>query len=175
METSRMFAASPSLSRIYLLRHADSGWPENGQKDFDRALSDRGYAQAEVVMDLAADKNYQPELVLCSTALRCRQTSDAVRRTLCGEETPFRYIDELYDGPVQVYLEILSATEHAGSVMLIGHNPTISETLEALIGAEPLGNVIANGYPPCGLAVLDRQVTASASEPGWRVIDFLQA
>jgi phosphohistidine phosphatase len=170
-----MIVVSPSLSRIYLLRHADSGWPENGQKDFDRSLSDTGYAQAEVVMDAAADRNYRPDLVLCSTALRCRQTADAVRRTLCGEDVPLRYIDELYNGALQVYLEILSATDHAGSVMLIGHNPTISETLEVLIGSDQVGAVIAHGYPPCGLAVLERNADAAASKPDWRAIDFLQA
>ncbi|TWD57985.1 phosphohistidine phosphatase [Agrobacterium vitis] len=170
-----MIVVSSSLSRIYLLRHAESGWPENGQKDFDRTLSDAGYAQAEVVMDQAADRNYRPDLVLCSTAVRCRQTAEAVRRTLCAEDIPLRYIDQLYNGSLEIYLEILSATDTASSVMLIGHNPTISETLETLVGADQVAAVIAQGYPPCGLAVLDRNMDGATNKLEWRVIDFLQA
>lgn len=170
-----MSVVTTSLSRLYLLRHADSGWPENGQKDFDRSLSTTGYAQAEVVMGMAADKNYRPNLVICSTALRCRETSDAVRRTLCAEQTPFRYVDELYNGTLQVYLDIVSAPNNTGSVMLIGHNPAISEMLEAMIGPEKASDIIGHGYPPCGLAALQRNDNGAASKYGWQLIDFLQA
>jgi phosphohistidine phosphatase len=170
-----MIVVSSSLSRIYLLRHADAGWPENGQKDFDRALSDAGYAQAEMVTDRAADKNYRPDVVVSSTALRCRQTADAVRRNLSEDATPFRFVDELYDSPLKIYLEILSAADHTGSMMIIGHNPAICETLQFLIGATQLGNIIPHGYPTCGLAVLERRANAGPAQPGWRAIDFIEA
>lgn len=176
-----MVAAPPSLARIYLLRHAEAGWPENGQKDFDRSLNDAGYAQAEIVTDRAADKNYSPELVICSTAQRCRQTAEAVRRTLCGEDVPFRFVDELYDSHLGTYLEIISATDNVGSLMLIGHNPAISETLQALIGAEQVGRVIPYGFPTCGLAVLERAANPAPTRPGWpakpdwAMIDFIEA
>ncbi|HBF32013.1 histidine phosphatase family protein [Rhizobium sp.] len=170
-----MIVVSPSLSRIYLLRHAEAGWPENGQKDFDRSLNDAGYAQAEVVTDRAADKNYRPELVICSTAMRCRQTSDAVRRNMCGEDVAFRFVDELYDSPLRVYMEILAGAEDVDSVMLIGHNPAMSETLQALVGPQQLGNIIPHGYPTCGLAVLARTDNARPTQPAWKVIDFLDA
>lgn len=176
-----MVAVSPSLARIYLLRHAEAGWPENGQKDFDRSLNDAGYAQAEIVTDRAADKNYNPELVVCSTAQRCRQTAEAVRRTLCGEDVSFRFVDELYDSPIGTYLEILSATDNVSSVMLIGHNPAISEALQALVGAEQVGRVIPYGFPTCGLAVLERVVNVAPTrlgwpaKPDWTVIDFIAA
>ncbi|MBB4953412.1 phosphohistidine phosphatase [Agrobacterium vitis] len=170
-----MTVASPSPSRIYLLRHAEAGWPENGQKDFDRALNDKGYAQAEIVMDRAADLNYRPDLVICSTALRCRQTAEAVRRALCDEDAPFRFVDELYNGSQLVYAEILSVPSNPRSVMLIGHNPSICETLEALAGADDINTIIPNGYPPCGLAVLERIENTAVSEQAWRLIDFIQA
>lgn len=178
---ARMVAAALSLSRIYLLRHAEAGWPENGQKDFDRSLNDAGYAQAEIVTDRAADKNYNPELVVCSTAQRCRQTAEAVRRTLCGEDVPFRFVDELYDSPLGTYLEILSATDNVRSMMLIGHNPAISEALQILVGAEQVGRIMPYGFPTCGLAVLDRVITPAPTrsgwpaKPGWTMIDFIAA
>ena len=61
-----------SPQRIYLLRHAKSGWAEPGGRDFDRSLSDAGFAEAELLAETAADKQYRPDLVVCSTAKRCR-------------------------------------------------------------------------------------------------------
>ena len=57
-----MAATLPSPSRIYLLRHAEAVWPQPGQGDFDRDLSEKGYGDAEIVADHATDKNYQPDI-----------------------------------------------------------------------------------------------------------------
>ena len=59
-----MPAILPPPTRIYLLRHAEAAWALPGQKDFDRPLSEKGYADAEVVADRASDMGYKPDLVL---------------------------------------------------------------------------------------------------------------
>jgi phosphohistidine phosphatase len=92
-----MPAASAPVFRLYLLRHAKAAWALPGQKDFDRTLDDAGFADAEIVADIAADRGLRPDLVLCSTAVRCRQTADALRRAMT-EDLDIRYIDALYAG-----------------------------------------------------------------------------
>lgn len=148
---------TPSLQlpqRIYLLRHAKSGWAEPGGRDFDRNLSDAGFAEAEVVAELASDKGYRPDLVVCSTAKRCRQTADAVNRVFSGL-VEFRYVDELYNAPAEVYLEIVEATRGVAGLMLVGHNPAIEEVFARLCGNEIMARTVPEGYPTAGLAVLD--------------------
>ncbi len=170
-----MIVVPPSLSRLYLLRHAEAGWPENGQTDFDRPLNDVGYAQAEQVTNRAAGKDYTPDLIICSTALRCRQTAEAVRRNMRQEVSVFHFVDSLYDGSLRAYMDILAAAENVGSLMLIGHNPTISETLQTLIGPVPTGQIIPYGYPTAGLAVLEKLDNQGLAQPNWKAIDFLEA
>ncbi|MCM2439981.1 histidine phosphatase family protein [Agrobacterium vitis] len=156
--------------RVYLMRHAAADWPGAGQKDFDRPLSNTGYAHAEMITGMAADKGYRPDLVICSTAVRCRQTADAVRRSMCAEDVEIRYIDALYNGGAETYLEILHSSSPQGSIMLIGHNPAIEECLHVLIGEQALASTIPQGYPAGGLAIIDAADTPSR----WQLVDFLQ-
>ncbi|KQV81656.1 histidine phosphatase family protein [Rhizobium sp. Root1220] len=162
-----MAAISPPPSRIYLLRHADAAWAGPGQRDFDRPLNQKGYDDAEIIADSAADKGYRPDLVLSSTAVRCRDTANAVRRAM-GETVDMRFVDELYNASPDTYLEIIDSQD-VGSVMLVGHNPTMEQTLEALIGHEAVSRALPNGFPTAGLAIIDFDGPAR----GWRLVDFL--
>ncbi len=148
---------TPSIllpQRIYLLRHAKSGWAEPGGRDFDRSLSDSGFAEAELLAETAADKGYRPDLVVCSTATRCRQTADAINRVFSGL-VEFRYVDALYNAPAEVYLEIASSTRGVPALMLVGHNPAIEEVFARLCGNEVMARTVPEGYPTSGLAVID--------------------
>jgi phosphohistidine phosphatase len=169
-----MTTITPPPSRIYLLRHAKSGWAEPGQHDFDRPLDNQGFAQAEIVADKAADRNYRPDILLSSTATRCRQTAEAIRRAISEEIEPV-FIDELYNGPLGTYLAILGGQRDSNSVMLVGHNPTMEEVLEGLIGADQMVAAIPGGYPPAGLAVLDYRGFVAGSDGAWTLTDFLTA
>ncbi|MFS8147776.1 SixA phosphatase family protein [Rhizobium sp. BR 249] len=157
----------PPPNRIYLLRHAEAAWAEPGQRDFDRPLNEKGYGDAEIIADKAADKGFRPDLLISSTALRCRATADAVHRAM-GVTLDVRYVDALYNATVGTYIEIIDAQD-AAAVMLVGHNPTIEQALEALIGHEAMVSALPGGFPTAGLAVLDFDVSATA----WRLTDFL--
>ena len=163
-----MNAITPLPSRIYLLRHAEASPPTDGQRDFDRPLSEKGYADAEILSGNAADKGYRPDRVLSSTALRCRQTAEAVHRAM-GENLVIRFVDALYNATAETYLDIIGAQLDVGSVMLVGHNPVIEQALETLIGHQAIAQTLPNGFPPGGLAILDYNVGLN----GWRLIDFM--
>lgn len=156
-----------SPQRIYLLRHAKSGWAEPGGRDFDRSLSDAGFAEAELLAETAADKQYRPDLVVCSTAKRCRQTADAINRVFSGL-VEFRYVDALYNAPAEAYLEIAASTQGVEALMLVGHNPAIEEVFARLCGNDVMARTVPEGYPTSGLAVID----AMGDEP-YRLRDFL--
>ena len=140
--------------RLYLLRHAHAAWPHPGQTDFDRSLDDDGFAEAEVIAEEAADQGYRPDLVLSSTALRCRQTAEPFRRTI-GEELAIDHVDTLYAGGVDTYVELAFAERPETAVMIVGHNPMIEEFLHRLVAREIVDTAIPFGYPTAGLAILD--------------------
>ena len=160
----------PLRRRIGLMRHAHAGSAMNGQRDFDRTLTDAGYDEAEIVGDRAADKGFRPDLILSSTAMRCRQTAEAMHRTL-GETIELRFVDELYNGSLETYVQLLSAQDT--NLLLIGHNPAIEEVLLALVGLPAMQAAITGGYPTAGLAILDRSDPREDSGFEWTLTEFV--
>jgi phosphohistidine phosphatase len=157
---------TPPPFRLYLMRHASAAWPGPGQSDFDRPLDARGYAEAELVAERAADLGYRPDRVIVSTARRCRETAEPLRRVF-DEELDIRFSDSLYHGSASVYAEIIAAQSDCQSVLLIGHNPSIEELFSDLVGHESSEPYAGTGYPPAGFAVLD------SSDSGWSITRFL--
>lgn len=140
--------------RLYILRHAHAAWAQPGQGDFDRALDDTGFAEAEVIAEEAADQGYKPALIISSTAVRCRQTAEPFHRTV-SEDLTIDYVDSLYSGTIDTYAELAFADRQETSVMIVGHNPMIEEFFHLLVGKEIAETAAPFGYPTAGLAVLD--------------------
>ena len=83
------------MRRLFLLRHAKSSWQTDGQEDFDRPLSERGRSTAPAIGAFMRQNDIAPDLVLCSTACRTRETLALVLPFLRGEAT-IRLEDRLY-------------------------------------------------------------------------------
>lgn len=164
-----MTAASLPLQRIFLLRHAQAAWPAPGESDFDRTLDEKGRVEASILAGMVAGKGYLAERILCSGARRCRETAEAVSRAF-GREFPIETSAELYHGMTDSYLGVIAANAQAESLMIVGHNPTIEELLETLVGSDAAWSAIPGGYPTAGLAVIDR---ATENETGWVLTDFI--
>ena len=70
------------MKRLYLLRHAKSGWDGPEQDDFDRPLSRRGRRSAPLMGRYMRNLGYAPSIALCSPARRTQETWDLVRDAL---------------------------------------------------------------------------------------------
>ncbi len=162
----------PPPFRVYLLRHARAALAAPGERDFDRRLDDAGYAEAEIIADRAADKGYAPDVVLSSTALRCRETAEAVRRAF-NDTFEITYVDEMYNAEASVYLALIAAQTASRSVMLVGHNPTMDAVAEAFIGQQAMASLLPSGFPTAGFAVLDAQDAPGTNGAGWQLSEFL--
>src|ERR1041385_9391981 len=68
------------MRSLYLLRHAKSSWKDPSQSDFERPLANRGRKACEIVARLIQDRGLEFDLVLCSTAIRARETIDLVSK-----------------------------------------------------------------------------------------------
>ena len=60
--------------RLWLLRHAKSSWDDTGVDDRDRPLAPRGERAGDLMRQYVDEAGIRPDLVLCSSALRTRQT-----------------------------------------------------------------------------------------------------
>jgi phosphohistidine phosphatase len=124
----------PPNRRLVLLRHAKSAWPD--VPDHDRPLAGRGIRAAPVMGRWLRDAGLVPDLVLCSTARRARETWQYAQAGLTAKP-PARFEDRIYGedgtGLLALIREVPPAT---GTVLLIGHNPAI-EDLALMLAAAP--------------------------------------
>ena len=167
-----MQEASPLPSRLFLLRHAHAGWAAPGERDFDRSLDNKGYSEAEIIADRASDMGYRPDVLISSTALRCRETAQAMRRAF-NDSVEITFVDEMYNAEAETYLALIFAQAPGSSVMLVGHNPTLDAVAERLIGHSQMDAQIPSGFPTAGLAVLDAVPTDDRDGAQWRLVAFL--
>jgi phosphohistidine phosphatase len=116
---------APSPRRLVVLRHAKSAWPDVA--DHDRPLAPRGRRDASAAGRWLRDAHYLPDLVVCSTARRTRETWELAAQELAGPP-PVRYEPRAYDATVPVLLDIVRETPSAGdTLLLVGHNPGVQQ------------------------------------------------
>ena len=144
------------MRRVMLLRHAKSDWSLGGG-DHARLLNDRGRDAAPKIGAYILQASLVPELILCSTAERTRQTCDLVTAAFAkAPKTVFE--DGLYLAePETIISFVRDAPKKVRSLMIIGHNPGIHQAASDLTGS---GNAedrerLSAKYPTAALAVID--------------------
>jgi phosphohistidine phosphatase len=121
--------------RLYVLRHAKSSWDDHSASDHERPLSDRGRRAVRVIAAYMEAKRIEPELVLCSTARRTRETLEGL-----GLGSTVMIEHRLYGASCDDLVERLRvAPAGLGSVMLVGHNPAMQMLVLRLAGGERSG------------------------------------
>ena len=144
------------MKTLYLLRHAKSSWDDSSLADHERPLAARGRKAAPRIAVWLRTCARRPEMVICSSAARARETWDLVAREL----QPAPEVDirrTVYDaGPAQVIAIARGAPARVGTLMLVGHNPAMEEAAALLAGdgdAQALASMHSK-YPTAAVAEL---------------------
>lgn len=122
--------------RLYLLRHAKSDWHAEVGDDHDRPLNRRGEKAAALVGCWLAAVGELPDAVLCSTALRAR---DTVERAMAAGawSCPVELSRGLYlTSPAEVLAEIRRTEDSVRRLLVAGHQPVWAELTGVLVGGE---------------------------------------
>ena len=121
------------MKTLYLVRHAKSDWAIEHLSDIDRPLNSRGYADAQKMSTVLKEKNISPDFIISSPAVRAISTALIFCRSLNYNPKNILIDKNLYDTSVKDYLNCISKTDNKHySVFLFGHNPTITNTANAL-------------------------------------------
>ena len=154
---------------ILLLRHAKSAWSDPRLDDHDRPLNRRGERSAKAMADHFARLGLRPDLILCSTALRTRQTLAPIVAAMAPPAPLITLSRDLYLASEDVLLAQLRAVnDEVATVLLIGHNDGIWHFAAALANEGPpdeLASLRAK-YPTGALA------TFSVPPGPWGKLDF---
>jgi len=144
------------MKTLYLYRHAKSSWKNPTLEDFERPLKGRGRRAGKSMAAYMAEHRLVPDIIVCSSAIRTRETLGMLRDALDGD-IPTRIDDALY---MATAADLLRQVHHLddglASAMLVGHNPGLQDLALRLTGGgepEPW-NRMRSKFPTAALAVL---------------------
>ncbi|MEV5507331.1 SixA phosphatase family protein [Streptomyces orinoci] len=147
--------SAETTRRLVLLRHAKAEWSDGD--DHERPLAERGRKDAPAAGRWIAGTGINPDLALCSTAVRTRETWK-----LAVHELPQRprtvYEERVYEASLGELIAVINEVpEEVNDLLLIGHNPGMHGLADALAG-EAEGDLLArlnrSGFPTAAVAVL---------------------
>lgn len=138
------------MKKLVVMRHA-SYTHAGSSSDYERMLSATGKQEAQAQAEYFKKVNFQPDLILTSSAVRAKQTADILSKKL------FDHSNDLVLTEKKLYLaeseiikscinEIVADFEN---VILVGHNPGVSIFARIMSGTDILS------FPPSGFAMFD--------------------
>lgn len=145
------------MSRLLLMRHAKADRPDPEIDDFDRPLAERGWETAPRMGRHMTALGLAPQRILCSSAVRARETLAGLIPALT-DDCEIRLTRELYmAGEDETIDQIRGHGVGAATLLVIGHEPGLTQTALALIGAghPSLIEDLETKFPTAGLAVID--------------------
>ena len=156
------------MLQLLLFRHAKSDWTVASRGDFDRPLAERGRRDAPRMGAYMREHAIMPDLVLCSTARRTRETLDLLLVDLTPAAVKLRSAPPRVDFEEALYLaesfdlldRVRMVPRGVARVMLVGHNPGMHELAMDLAGAGARADRthLAGKFPTAALAVITFEV-----------------
>lgn len=129
---------------LLVLRHAKAV-QVLGLADHERPLAERGKSDAIATGHYLREQGLLPDLVLCSTSLRTRQTLGGL-----AIDAPVSYERIIYGNDVDDLRTLVQVTgDEVGTLLMIGHNPAFQELAIALTGEQ------IDYFPTSALAVIE--------------------
>lgn len=121
---------------LLILRHAKSDW--EAPADRNRELARRGRREAPRVGEWLAEADLIPDAILCSPAVRARQTLAAVLERLEIPGLAVTIDERIYAATLPALLEVLADCPlRAQRVLLVGHNPGLDDLVTHLLATPP--------------------------------------
>lgn len=165
--------------RLLLFRHAKSDWGNVDLSDIDRPLNARGRKAAATMGQFMRAQRLIPELVLCSAAVRTRETLDIAFEGLAkkARKPVVRFETELYlASPDRILRFIRDCKPDVSSLMIIGHNPGMELLALQLAAAADDSTVherLGEKFPTAALAVIDVPQWDSVEEASGQLVAFI--
>ena len=145
---------APGLRHLVVIRHAKSSWDDPSLADYDRPLSKRGRNALPRLRDHIEDLELRPDLVMCSSARRTRETLAGIRRAL-GRHARVESDSALYGAGAEMLMaELRRVDDQVTTVFLIGHNPGVTDLVDLLAADPATGETPIDSFPTAAFAVL---------------------
>ena len=153
------------MKNLFLLRHCEANQFEENKTDFEKQLNENGEKEAKLLREWFDKNNIILDHILVSSANRTLKTANIIFGNF--KEKIFKKKDLYLCSHMEVLNEVQLLDNKFDNVIIIGHEPSISESLKFFTSyTRPDLEYVSNSlYPTGGLAVLNFNI------PNWNLID----
>jgi len=138
------------MKQLFLVRHAKSSWKDTSLTDFERPLNKRGKRDAPFMGKLFYEMNIKPDLIISSTAVRAYTTAKTVAENIGYPVEKIEATKFLYECNSNELIDFIRSVDNKiNSLMIFGHNPTLTLTHNYL-SDKRIDNI-----PTCALAAIE--------------------
>ena len=149
------------MKRLVIVRHAKSMHESYVETDIERHLAGRGYGDIEQSAAFLKAKGLHPDLIVSSPAIRAYSTALIVANRFGYKSDKIQLNSSVYEASVNSLMYVVQElNESAETVFLFGHNPGLTELINALCG------FTLTNLPTSGVAIIEFPITH------WNKIDF---
>jgi phosphohistidine phosphatase len=142
------------MRRLTLVRHAKTEPAAPGQEDWDRVLEPRGQRDAPEMARRVKDAFGKPDRILASPAIRAITTANIMARVLGVPAARIVQDERLYLASPRAILDVIQeAATSEKHLMLVGHNPGITEFADKISGERSIDNM-----PTCAVYSLEFEI-----------------
>jgi phosphohistidine phosphatase len=157
------------VKKLILVRHSDAEHSSFDTPDFDRRLTPQGQKRAKLQANLLLNKNLIPNLIITSNAIRAKETASLFLPILYPD-CQIQHVSLLYDNFTTTdFFNLISRIDaKKTTVMVVGHNPTISVMASRLDFKSQLL------FKPCSMAIFNIAKEWESLEVGDAILsDFM--
>ena len=165
------------MKSLSFIRHAKSDWTSPLVSDHDRRLADRGQRASKIMKDFFASSKKRFDIVFSSTALRAVETIEIIKPSI--KDTEIIYKKDLYTFDDHIMVEFISKIkDDKSSVLIVGHNPAIQETVLRLSKTDQNSNLLSrveHKYPTAAFCTLTSTIEnwAHAGDTMFKIQEFI--
>jgi len=130
---------------LHIVRHAKSSWDLEDVSDVDRPLTDKGIWKAYQVAEKIRQEYPVPDLLISSHAIRALHTAMIFAGVFGFPYDKIKISALIYGSASEEIADLIMHTnDKITSLMLFGHNPDITELVNAF-GQKAVKNVPTSG------------------------------
>lgn len=142
------------MKTLILVRHSKSSWDNIELTDKKRPLSQRGLRDAPFMGEILKEQSVMPDLIISSPAERAFSTARLIAEKLNYPPNEIEIDNEIYRA---IYKDLYKAAKHLNkklkTVMIVGHNPELTEFLSSLT------NAYVDDIPTTGICIVKLNIS----------------
>ncbi len=141
------------MKYLFFLRHAKSSWKDGDLSDLERPLNERGISDIKLMSEELLNESLAVDKIVSSHSRRTRLTCELLIEHMNWNPDILEFNERLYHAFYYDVIEIIKSTsDKVNKLMLVGHNPTITNFVNKF-SVEYIANV-----PTSGLVILKTDI-----------------